>query len=214
MESAALSEQKRIGTLNVLEKKILLSFIEHTKVHVVGAVLADEMFGIAKEAGAHPALIEPALRILVRNNFLAHGFEDNSSEYWYTIHDDFYPEAVTYYPDESNENSVAPASDRFVSTQDSQPEIEAAIRALDEMSDRIVNSNELIATQDERASLSREVNLLTELLKEPQVRLAPIWSAIKGNGVVIYLATHGGDAVLKALATKALNLILRAFGWN
>ena len=209
-----MSEQKRFDALNQNDKHVILAMIGHLKARDIGAIMGGDAFEICTAAGIIPALIEPALKKLVHNHFFDYSFDEDSMEHWYTIHNDFYDEAIPFFIADKSDSPVIPASDRFVSTKDNQPEIDAATRKLDELKDRIKNSNELKANPEERLALSQEVTALQEALKNPVVRLSSIWNAVKNNGVMIYLSTHGGDAVLKALAVEAVNHIFKAFGWS
>lgn len=209
-----MPEQKQFDALNQNDKHVILAMIGHLKAREVGAISVVDAFGICTAAGIIPALVDPALKKLVRNNFFDYSFDEDSGEYWYTIHDAFYEEAIPFFIADKSDSPVIPASDRFVSTKDNQPEIDAATRKLDELKERIQISNELKANTEERLALSQEVTALQEALKNPVVRLSSIWNAVKNNGVMIYLSTHGGDAVLNALAVEAVKHIFKAFGWS
>jgi hypothetical protein len=206
-----MSEQKRFDALNQVDKQIILTMIDYLQTREVGAILGEDTFKICTMAGITPALIDPALKKLVRYRFFNYSFDEDSSEYWYTIHEDFYEEAVPFFLAKNPDSSVIPAADRFVSTKDNQPEIDLAIQKLDELKDRIQNSNELRANPEERLALSQEVTALQTALKEPIVRLSSVLNAVN-NGILSYLSTHVEDALLNALATAVVDHILKAFG--
>ncbi len=162
------------------------SLVELTNLCILRTIQVQQGIRSFSAVRIHESFIEPALELYLPDNVLSHELLASTSQ------------------------KQIPAADRFVSTKDNQSEIDAATRKLDELKERIQNSNELKANTEERLALSQEVTALQDALKNPVVRISSIWNAVKNNGVVAYLSTHGGDAVLNALAIEAVGHILRA----
>jgi hypothetical protein len=144
----------------------------------------------------------------------------NNREVRIEIHDDFIDDALALYrsappfPVESSNPLIdIPASDRFVPVNHNSPDLQEALSKLEDIENRVSKSNELTANREERLAIIREVSDIRKSLKEPLVRLASIWAATTSSGILLWLAKHGGDAALNALATEAIDLLVKIFGF-
>lgn len=152
---------------------------------------------------------------------------DNGNQTEYHLSDEFIDEIYKFAEQERIINresqnpesdddfrfSPIPASDRFVSRSDNEDAAQSAIQALSELSERIRNSNELTASPEERAALSKEVDGLKEGVAQSKIRVATIWNAITGSGVLRWLAERAADATLNALALDAITHLSKLCGF-
>jgi hypothetical protein len=100
-----------------------------------------------------------------------------------------------------------PAADRFVAIDHNSPAFVQADEALDMLANAVRGSNDLFASADERLAVASEVTGLREAIRATAVRVAAVVSAIKENGVIAFLAREATTAAIRALATKAIELL-------
>lgn len=201
-----------------LEKTILGLIIDFTEREKCDFLLEGDFTKIPT-GSMSPALLRGGIHGLVKKGILVVQRDEDRPDYWEFTPDgadvayNFVNKATLPSAHEAAESSV-PAADRFVPIDHNAPDIEQSVEKLGKLEERIKTSNEFTVTAEERTALSKEVNVLKEALQQPTVRLAQIWSAVKSNGVLVYLSTRGSDAALNALAAEIVDHILKAFGWS
>lgn len=98
-----------------------------------------------------------------------------------------------------------PAGNRFVSLLDNQNEVSQAITALDQLSDAISKTNDpLTANPEDRVLLSKQVNLLNELISQPRIQLAALYDIVYHNSTLKWLAEQAISGVVRQAAVMAL----------
>lgn len=107
-----------------------------------------------------------------------------------------------------------PASNRFVSINHNTIEIEQTLEALNKLDERLLTSNELSVSPEERNALSKEVRAFRDALQQQVVRVDQVWNAVKGNGIIVALMTHTSDAMLVAIAEQIVGHLTKTFGWS
>lgn len=108
--------------------------------------------------------------------------------------------------------NAVPAADRFVGIDHNSTEFQEAGKALEELVAEVRGSNELSVNAEDRACILSEVQSLRELIKLPRVRVSVIVDATRESGILGWLAKEIGSGVIKALASKAIDLLLKLFG--
>ncbi len=97
-----------------------------------------------------------------------------------------------------------PAADRFVSLTDNQNEVAQAVTALGELSDAIRNTNDpLTANPEDRLLLSKEVDLLKDLISQPRIQVVALYNAIYRNSTVKWLAEQIISGVVQQAAISS-----------
>jgi hypothetical protein len=110
--------------------------------------------------------------------------------------------------DSDQENSMVPASDRFVSRSDNSLLFEKAEHELDTLIEAVRTANDLKVTADERLAIIREVEGTRSILKEPAVRARAIYHATHQNAALGWLAKEAASGVVRAAAAAAVTALL------
>ncbi|MHB1303409.1 MAG: hypothetical protein ACYCZB_08045 [Acidiphilium sp.] len=213
--------------LNAAEKQCLKDFLS-VAVNHNRSFLTD--YGISQfgnEFKISPIFLKKFFNQLTQKGVLYRIIEnDNQAEYHIADEyiDEIYkfseqegiikPETQNPESDEELEFSPIPASDRFVSRSDNEDAAQSAIQALSELSKRIIISNELTASSEERVALSKEIDGLKEVVSQSKVRVATIWNAITGSGVLRWLAERAADAAVNAIAFDAITHLSKLCGFG
>lgn len=110
------------------------------------------------------------------------------------------------------EGGMAPASDRFVRFDDNREAYDAALAALDAVSQALLSDNEigdkLPSVRDEKLS---ELRLIRQLLEKREGWQSKLMMA--GWGVLGYLTSHFSDKPVAYLADQAWNALKALFGF-
>lgn len=110
------------------------------------------------------------------------------------------------------EAEVIPAADRFVPLNHNSGAFADAASALERLEDTVRSSNGLSVTQEERLAVVSEVRSLRALLDAPTVRVRAIWEAVRGSGVIAWLAKQSAEAVVQAAVIAAATTLLVLVG--
>lgn len=97
-----------------------------------------------------------------------------------------------------------PASDRFVTLDHNQPEVQAARAAVNDLVERVEGANDLFANDEDRLVAIREVKSLRDALAAPRQRLAALWQATQESSVISFIAREAAGGVVGEVALKVL----------
>ena len=101
-----------------------------------------------------------------------------------------------------------PASDRFVSLNHNQPEVQEAQMALHELAEAVRGANGLFANPDDRLFVLSEVEALRASLGGARAHVASLWHATRESAPIAWLAKESASGVVKAAAERAFGAVL------
>jgi hypothetical protein len=195
-----------LSSLSENEKKLLFNFIRFADEHGLTRLDEVNIHTNTREFGVRPLTLEATFSKLCQKSVLVRSREEDDT-YYYKIDpecvdeiDDF---TENYKPKTNTNEDIVPASDRFVSLGDNNEVLNDTEASLIELSKAITTSNELFANADERIQVSREINHLVELIKEPQIHVIALWDGIKRNHTLKWLMEQSVSGVVRTAASKA-----------
>ena len=204
----------KLEPLRAAERDLVTDYIAYTRMHDYDHVSELMFLDIARERGIPAALRSNMLAKLCRAEIFS--IEVNRDlEKIVKIHPSFAEEAYDYYVDEESDTKVQiPASDRFVSIDHNSAELIEAVNKLVELEERVDFSNEFAADNEQRLAIKQELAGIRELLSGSKVRIASIFAAVSGSGILRWLAAHASDAILSSIAGQTISLLSKAFGFG
>ena len=204
--------------LSNIESTLLVKFVEFADKHELTRVDASSIHTSAKEFGIRPIFLRATFEKLCQKGILSlttvRNYDSDDDSY-YEINPEYADEIDSYVnfmitePITTSLPGDVPASDRFVSIGDNQPEVSQAIEALDELSAAIRHPRDtnvsLTADPDDRIILSKEIDAIKELIGQRRIHISALWDSTKSNSTLKWLMEQSISGVVRELAVKAFN---------
>jgi hypothetical protein len=204
--------------LSSTESTLLIKFVEFADKHELTRVNVNHIHSSTKEFGIRPIILKAIFDKLCQKSILSltrNRNYESDDEFYYEINSEFADQIDSYVGFMSNQTALAPvspeipASDRFVSIGDNQPQVASAKAALDELSSAVRHPRDtnvpLTADPEDQILLSKEIDYIKEIVSQPRIHIFALWDSTKNNSTLKWLMEQGISGVVRELAVKAFN---------